>query len=298
MIELMVVIAIIALLVSLVAVSLKTLRGSARRTVSLSALKQIMVAYRSYSDDNRGQFLPGYIGADLFAPGEPFENLRVTLPDGTPLQPEDKQSYVWRLAPYVVNAWEVFYTELRDEDLMAQLHSQYSSGIYGGISERPTYGLNSIFVGGDSEHGGQVVMDMNPWTPTDPNVVIAATRFTQVKNPARLIVFGAAAKANPNATDPVYEDQLFGFCELRPPYLNLDGNMWIDPQWKVAARGLVEQTATGAYTDGAGLPIVRTGNDLIAVGLLDGSASLEQVSNLSRDMRRWSPFEVALRKTQ
>lgn len=308
LIELMVVIAIIALLVTLVAVSLKRVRTGALRTVSLSALKQIMAAYNSYSDDHRGQFLPAYIGANLFDPGQPFEDFRVTLPGGTPLKPEDKQSYVWRLAPYVDNAWDVFYTELRDEGLMAQLVVDYGNGIdgiygpfgdptNGGISERPTYGLNSIFVGGDSVHGGQVVRDMNPWTPTDPNVVIAATRFTQVKNPARLIVFGAAAQANPNDPDPVYLDESFGFCELRPPYLNFDGNMWVDPQWLVGTGGLVEQTNTGFY-DEAGLPISRNGNDLMAVGLLDGSASLEKVSNLSRDMRRWSPFEVALRETQ
>ena len=165
LIELMVVIAIIALLVTLVAVSLKTVRIGARRTVSLSALKQIMAAYRSYSDDNRGQLIPGYIGADLFDPNEPFENLRVTLPGGTLLQPEDKQSYVWRLAPYVDNVWEVFYTELRDEGLMAQLEAEYSDGTYGpfggassilgGISERPSFGLNSIFVGPSSEPVGQ-----------------------------------------------------------------------------------------------------------------------------------------------
>ncbi|MEE9130353.1 MAG: type II secretion system protein [Phycisphaerales bacterium] len=311
LIELMVVIAIIVLLVTLVAVSLRTVRGSTRRTVSLSALKQIMMAYRSYSDDNRGQLLPGYIGADLQDDDtDPFGNLRVTLPGGTVLNEEDAQSYVWRLAPYVDNVWEVFFTELRDEGLMAQLEAEYGDGIYGpfgglssilgGISERPTFGLNSIFVGGDSEHGGTDVADRHPWTG-DPNVVpLAATRFTQVKNPARLIVFSAAAKANPDATDPVYDDESLGFCELRPPYLNLDlgANMWIEPQWTVAARGLVEQTPAGEYTDGAGLPIVRNGNDVIAVGLLDGSASLEQVSNLSRDMRRWSPFEVTLRETQ
>ncbi len=320
LIELMVVIAIIVLLVTLVAVSLKTVRGGARRTVSLSALKQIMVAYRSYSDDNRGQLLPGFIGANLFAPDEPFENLRVTLPDGTLLEPEDKQSYVWRLAPYVDNAWEVFYTELRDEGLMAQLHAEHTCGIYGpgsastvscpsvpvpaGISERPTYGLNSIFVGGDSVHGGSYATDRNPWDPAIGlgDEILAATRFTQVKNPARLIVFGAAAKADSSIASLVYEDQVLGFCELRPPYLNLDmgANMWIDPQWKVGARGLVEKTPpTGFYSDppGAGLPIVRNGNDLIAVGLLDGRASLEQASNLSRDMRRWSPFEVASRQT-
>ena len=323
LIELMVVIAIIALLVTLVAVSLKAVRGSARRTVSLSALKQIMMAYRSYSDDNRGQLLPGYIDAELFAEGQPFENLRVTLPGGTPLEADDKQSYVWRLAPYVDNAWEVFYSELRDEGLMAQLEAEYSDGIYGpfgdqssilgGISERPTYGLNSIFVGGDSEHGGQVVKDMNPWTPTDPNVVIAATRFTQVKNPARLIVFGATAKADtgsnvdPNDPDGIeligtYVEPSFGYVELRPPYTIFDEaeDIWVREAraWRVGARGEVKRLIFGEYDEGAGLPIVRNGNDLIAVGLLDGSASLEQVSNLSRDMRRWSPFEVSLRLTQ
>ncbi len=321
LIELMVVIAIIALLVTLVAVSLKTVRSGARRTVSLSALKQIMAAYRSYSDDNRGQLMPGYIGVDLFDPGQPFENLRVTLPGGTLLQPEDKQSYVWRLAPYVDNAWEVFYTELRDAGLMAELEAEYANGVFGpfgnsvtgGISERPTFGLNSIFVGGDSVHGGPVVKDMNPWTPTDPDVVIAATRFTQVKNPARLIVFSATAKAdtgsNVDMNDPngiqllgTYVEGGFGYVELRPPYTILDEaqDLWLSEAraWTVGAHGEVKRLIFGEYTEGAGLPIGRNGNDLIAVGLLDGSASLEQVSNLSRDMRRWSPFEVALRETK
>ena len=301
MIELMVVIAIIVLLVTLVAVSLKSVRGSARRTVSLSALKQIMMAYRSYSDDNRGQLLPGYIDADLFADGEPFANLTFTLPGGTLLEPEDAQSYVWRLTPYVDNAWEVFYSELRDTGLMAQLEAEYSSGIYGpfdglssivgGISERPTYGLNSIFVGGDSVHGGTDVTDRHPWTG-DPNVMpIAATRFTQVKNPARLIVFGAAAKADTSGA-MVYEDQSLGFCELRPPFLDEPSGAWIDPQWIMGSGGLVKQTATGEYGDGAGLPIVRSGDNTIPVANLDGSTAAVSLADLSADMRMWNPRGV------
>ena len=264
LIELMVVIAVIALLVALVAVSLKTMRGSAQRTRSLSALKQIMLAYRSYSDDNRGQLLPGYIGEDLFANGEPFENLRVTLPDGTMIEPLDAQSYVWRLAPYVDNAWQAFYTDTNDAGLMAQLEADYGAGIYGplgdlvegGISERPTFGLNSIFVGGDSEHGGQDITDMNPWTPTDPNIVIAATRFTQVKNPARLIVFGATAKADATGM-PVYDDESLGFCELRPPFVDESSGAWMNPQWIVGANGMIEDTVTDSI--GTGIPIARHG---------------------------------------
>ena len=301
LIELMVSIAVIALLVALVAVSLHAVRGSAQRTRSLSALKQIMTAYRSYSDDNRGQLLPGYIGADLFAPGEPFGNLRVTLPDGTVLDQCagaicDASSYVWRLAPYVDNAWQAFYTDTTDTGLMAELEAEYSGGDYGRISERPTFGLNSIFVGGDSVHGGTYATDRHPWTG-DPDVVpIAATRFTQVKNPARLIVFGATARADAGGA-MVYDDSSLGFCELRPPYLEFDGNQWIDPQWRVGTAGNVEQTMAGVYNDppGAGLPVMRHGNNVIPIGMLDGSTAAEPLSSLSRDMRRWNPFEVALR---
>ncbi len=295
LIELMVVIAIIVLLVTLVAVSLKSVRGSARRTVSLNGLKQIMVAYRTYSDDNRGQLLPGYIGADLFAPNEPFENLRVILPDGTNLQPEDKQSYVWRLAPYVGNAWEVFYTELHDAGVMAELDAEYSSGVYGpsgnsvtgGISERPTYGLNSIFVGGDSVHGGSYATDRHPWQTDNP--VIAATRFTQVKNPARLIVFGATAKADASGA-MVYDDESLGFCELRPPFLDESSGAWIDPQWIVGASGLIEGTSTDQY--GTGIPIDRRGEALVPVAHLDGSAEAVSLADLSADMRMWNPRGV------
>ena len=276
LIELMVSIAVIALLVTLVAVSLKTMRGSAHRTRSLSALKQIVLAYRSYSDDNRGQLLPGYIGADLFAKGEPFENLRVTQPNGTKVQPVDAQSYVWRLAPYVGNAWEAFYSELSDTGRMAQLEVEYSCCVYGpgsvpcpsktcpdpppdpiGISERPTYGLNSIYVGGDSVHGGTYATDRHPWTG-DPDVVpLAATRFTQVKNPARLIVFGATAKADASGA-MVYDDESLGFCELRPPFVDESSGEWIDPQWIVGANGLIEDTLTDQF--GTGIPIARHGD--------------------------------------
>lgn len=309
LIELMVVIAIIALLVGLVTVSLKAVRGSAQRTRSLSALKQIMLAYRSYSDDNRGQLLPGYIDETLLND----LSIRVVLPDGTVLcNPNtgeclcnggicDAGSYVWRLAPYVDNAWQAFYTDTDDTGLLAELEADYGAGIYGpfsdpdgGISERPTFGLNSIFVGGDSVHGGSYATDRHPWQTNNP--VIAATRFTQVKNPARLIVFGATAKADAGGA-MVYDDESLGFCELRPPYLEFDesANMWIDPQWLVGTGGLVEQTAGGQYTDGAGLPVMRHGNNVIPIGMLDGSTAAETLSSLSRDMRRWNPFEVALR---
>ena len=319
LLELLVSIAIMMVLVGLLLVSLRPVRAAATRTDSMNALKQMALAYNQYSDDHRKRLMPGYIGADLFEPGQPFENLIVKLPDGTPLDQCDSDicdagSYVWRLAPYVDHAWETFFTDTRDQGLLSKLAAEYGCGIYGpgsaagpvlcpnigisiGISERPAYGLNSIFVGGDSVHGGSGVTPFNPWN-TSGNDPIAATRFSEVKNPSRLILFAPTAKADPSGA-AVYEDPELGFCELRPPYLELDptANTWINSQWTVGVGGLVEQTALGQYVDGAGLPIARSGKNLMPVAHLDGSAIVEQISDISRDMRRWDPFEVGRRVT-
>ena len=202
----------------------------------------------------------------------------------------------------------MFYTELRDEGLMAQLHAEYTCGIYGpgsastvscpsvpvpvGISERPTYGLNSIFVGGDSVHGGSYATDRNPWDPAIglEDEILAATRFTQVKNPARLIVFGAAAKADDSFSSQVYEDRVLGFCELRPPFLDESSGEWINPQWIVGARGLIEDASTDQF--GTGIPIDRRSKALVPVAHLDGSTAAVRLADLSADMRMWNPRGV------
>ncbi|MCZ6542987.1 MAG: prepilin-type N-terminal cleavage/methylation domain-containing protein, partial [Planctomycetota bacterium] len=308
LLELLVSIAIIMVLVGLLLVSLRGVKASATRTDSLNSLREMSLAYSQYSDEHRKRLMPGYIGENLFADGEPFENLIVKLPAGEVLDPEDAQSYVWRLAPYVDHAWETFFTDTRDQGLLSELHGEFGNGIYGpgtaganeiGISERPAYGLNSIFVGGDSFHGGSEVTPFNPWN-TLGNDPIAATRFSEVKNPSRLIIFAPTAKAGTG--DEVYEDPELGFCELRPPYLVLDdpspSGEWIDAQWTVGVGGLVEQTVTGQYASGAGLPIARSGKNLMPVAHLDGSAVVEQISDISRDMRRWDPFEVGRRVTR
>ena len=90
-----------------------------------------------------------------------------------------------------------------------------------------------------------------------------------------------------------------GYCELRPPYIEFCCivDAWIRPQWMTGKQGLVWQTTTGDYDEGAGLPIDRSGGDRIPALHADGSTVAEQISTLSRDMRRWDPFELELRKT-
>jgi len=305
--ELLIVVAVIALLVGIVAVTLRGVRGAASRTNSLSALRQMVMGYTLYSHDNNGRLLPGYIDTTLMDPGEPFKDLRVLLPSGESLIDVDMQSYVWRLAPYVDDSWQTFFEEA-DAGAMAGFSAEYQrmenqSHTPGSISEHPSFGLNSIFVGGDSEHGG--VEDQNPWQNTLP--AMAATRLSQVVNPTRVIVFAPAAMAAAAASDDVYEDISVGFCEIRAPYLALVGDTWEIQQWSIAGNGLVEQATTGNFIapPGGGLPIARTAKDVgnggrepIPVAHLDGSTAVQAITDLMADMRRWDPFEVSLHKVQ
>ena len=290
LLELLVVVAIIAVLVGVLAFSLRGVRAAAIRTESLSALRQMVMGYTSYTLDHGGQLLPGYIDETLLAPGAFFGTLRVYLPSGLELTDvEDKQSYVWRLAPYLDGAWETFFEDMNDTGAMSGFEAEFRELQFGapfnedGISQRPSFGLNSIFIGGDSVHGGPSIVALNPWT--NPANKIAATRLSEVVNPVRVIVFGPAAKAAANPDD-VYDEPALGFCELRPPLLGrpIDPNgIWSLLQWEIGANGRVTHTAT---LD-AGLPIARSAGDVlhsgkqsIPVGHLDGSTGMPPLVDL------------------
>ncbi len=294
--ELLIVVAMIAVLVGIVVVSLSGVRGAASRTKSLSGLRQMVMGYSLYSQDNNGRLLPGYIDTALMAIGEPFENLRVSLPSGETLSDVDMQSYVWRLAPYVDDSWQTFFEEsdagamtafTADYQRMASPGQSHEPGL---ISENPSFGLNSIFVGGDSAHRG--VESHNPWDGTDPEK--AATRLSHVVNPTKLIVFAPTAKAAAAASD-VYDDIGSGFCELRAPFLDRPGATWDNQQWLIGTNGRMMQATTGVFGSGGGLPIARTAKDVlnggkepIPVVRLDASTAVQPLVDLSEDMRHWT----------
>lgn len=320
--EMIVVIALIALLVALVLVSLRSVRQAAKSTDSLNSLRQLSLAYKSYMEDHNYRLLPGYLNKATLDYFDALQSpITAHLPNGTVLDqcnPAsgrcDRSSYVWRLAPYMGDNWQDLFTDIRDPGLMARLSQEFDSGVYGpgsstsaadiGISDHPSFGLNSIFIGGDSFHGGPDVVPLNPWSgPTYSNPSsIAATRFTQVKNPSKIILFAPTAPAGTGADLTIaYDNPDIGYAELRPPFTILDSaalsgqGQWINCQWILGTDGKVERRMTGDYGGGAGLPIARNGRDRLPVSHLDGSASIEVLDEIANDMSRWSPTEVISR---
>ncbi len=322
LLELLVSIAIVMLLVVAVAVALKSVRSAAGRTSTLGTLRHMGLAYKSYSADNRMLLMPGYVDAPQLAlfeqAGRPLYARR---PQGEVLDlysgsQSDSSSYVWRLAPYVDDAWTVFFDDLA-ASARSRIQADVDQGSFGpgsvgsipgGVSERPAFGMNSIFVGGDNYHGGSWVTDRNPWDPQNPDEVIAATRLSEVKSPAKLIVFAPAAMAeDPDdpSDDDVYREPDLGFCELRPPFTrfvdvpNNDVNdHWVAAQWIIGLRGRIEPTSFTESGNGAGLPIDRAGEGAaLPVANLDGSAEILLLTDLARDMRRWAPREIKQSQT-
>lgn len=319
LVELLIVIAIIAVLVGLVFFSFRNVRAGATRLESQSALRQMIMAHGSYSADHRMELMPGYL--DLNALGD--LELRVLYEDGPPIFDVtlatncdgdrcDASSYVWRMAPYLDNAWQTYLVDYRSKEIESRIEDEVSAQddadrVYGpgtatgtqlGLSEIPAFGMNSIYVGGDTTHGGDMIKQYHPWQPD--NETIAATRLSEVRNPSTLIVFAPTAEADPSlgSESPyVFFDGLEfaqGFPQIQPPMLVVgdeEDPEYENPEWSVGGGGQVVRDPMAQLDAGAGLPIARWGDDVMPVANLDGSTTMESISGLMIDMNRWRAFD-------
>ncbi|MHC5002914.1 MAG: type II secretion system protein [Planctomycetota bacterium] len=307
--ELLVSLALIALLISLVVVSFRGVRASANRTESLNALRNMMRGYVTYHTDHRGNLMPGFVDEDVLN----ALDLDAELEDGSSVDQCgaggrcDASSYVWRLASYLDDAWKTVYVDYKSKALFSVLENRYRDGQYGPASDEagdglqiasiPAFGLNSIFLGGDNVHGDNATLARNPFDPADPNDVIAATRMNQVKNPPRITVFGTTMLPPDSPFQPTNAPGglAIGYPELRAPFTGIDedGN-GVNQQWAINNAGIIEAVG-GNFGNGGGWPVGRWGEDDIPVGHLDGSVEVVERFELATEMSRWSPFVTGIR---
>ena len=127
--------------------------------------------------------------------------------------------------------------------------------------------MNSVFVGGNSEGPG---VTTNPWSTS-----VAATRMSQVGQPAQVVLFGSSIRVE--GGEPVAAET--GWHELRAPFL-------AEQQWSIGPQGAV------VPVDGldAGVPWSRSDGRTTPIVHLDGHTDSPRIEDLSIDMRRWSPF--------
>lgn len=264
LIELLVVVSIIALLIGILLPALGASRNTAKQIVAQSGLRQLLVGYTVYQGDHDGHVLFGYTPATVL--GNP---VAVTTESGHTFSLPVADRYPWRLAPYVSGVWEVLHShepvpdlpEAGDSD-SAALMKAYA------LSISPTFGINSVYVGGHGE--GPFEGFVTSGGMTRPNVgEHVVFREAEVKNASSLIVFAdSQAKGGP------FEDGM-GLHYVTPPRAN--GLRW------VGTRDGFTDLKSGHLT---GLPEGWYG-EAASTGFFDGHVASLRPDELD-DMRRWA----------
>lgn len=300
LLELLLSIAIIFVLIAIVLVALHAAHAAAERAASLNALRQMTSAYTQYSQQHDGRLLPGYIDpADL--PPSPTAKLdiKARLKTGVDLAAGDTSSYVWRLSPYLDHGWHALMSDYRDQQLVERLDAEYAdgsaAGAYGpatatgnqlGIARVPSFGLNSIFLGGDSFHGPEP--NNAPWRGGKKPFV--AARMSEVLNPSKIIVFAANKAENVPLPNPTLTHTVLGYCEIRAPIAyDLAGAPVA--QWSVDTVNGSPTIGQIIYAGGGpgGVPFARLRDDKVPISHLDGHVETETIGRLALDMSRWAP---------
>jgi len=264
LIELLVVISIIALLIAILLPGL----GRARATASLvrdeSTARQLMAGYLEYASANQDQLMVGYragLGAqDEF--GQPIALQQYSTAAAT-------GRYPWRLAPYLDYTFGAFVT---DADALDRLRNLSRDEFIYALSEGPRFGLNTTFLGGDSNEYGFDPAANSTW---GPNWVVR--RATNASRPSDLITFATATRQHDFTS--ISTGQVIahdGFFRVRSPY-------FLERRWAEAPPE--ERDARTRSATVGNVHFATLGKAVVAA--LDGHAEALDWGQM-QDMRRWS----------
>ncbi|HMN95934.1 MAG TPA: prepilin-type N-terminal cleavage/methylation domain-containing protein [Phycisphaerales bacterium] len=268
LVEMMVTVGIIALLLGILLVGLRSALGSGNRTREISNLRQLYYAWQMYSTSNAEQILPGRIDENV------QQLWRVKWRDarGNDVPRSDAVDYPWRLAAYTEFSWEIF-AGYRPDPIEELAEVPVAT-----VAREPAFGYNSIYVGGE-------------WTATSPtgparlrfdsiaqpgfNNLVARTQGA-ILRPDQQVIFAASTRRTPGLYKGAGYELAPGASGVRPPFVAEQA------VWRLGLGGdpNIEVVVTGD------VPFTRYGQ-AVATLLGDGSAQPLSLGELS-DMRRWS----------
>jgi prepilin-type processing-associated H-X9-DG protein len=263
MLELLLTVAIIALLVGLLFPVLHKVKRSGDMTRELAAARQLLVAYNAYAYDHRGVLMPGYysLNGEMLPARDEAGN---ELSGPGPLAAR----YPWRLAPYLDFNLRGIYLDVRLLEGFAneELYHYY-------VSLYPALGINSVFVGGDTDSGlGNPQMEALFGK-------FYLTRLSQARRPVELIVFASARINGELAEGPFGSAAVVeGFHRISPPYFTQRD--WADRYDPACPSPDCQTTDFGNVS-------LRHGFREAAVGFLDGHTGPLNEGQIL-DMRHWA----------
>lgn len=254
-VELLVVIAAIAVLLSFSIPAFRRLMADSTRTREMAAARQMVMAWNTYATDSKSWVLPGF-----------KTGLPARLQDGSTIAPDNygggatiAARFPWRLAPYLGHNFKGMYINEQSAELNKLKDGNQEEYLYF-ASLYPSLGLNSTWVGGDQERYGFLP------NPPAPFKNFYVTRLSTIRDPDRLVLFGSAR------TDATSDNRMV------EGYFRLESPRFVAPQWADAYDA----------TQPASCGNISARHDGTAVcAFTGGSVDTIQIDAL-RDMRHWA----------
>jgi len=270
LVELLVVTGIIAILLAILMPTLGKARNTARQLRAAAGVRELVIGYTQYSQDNKGALLWGYTGATVNGTPVTVYDAFTDTTFGLPIA----DRWPWRLAPYVKHVWKIIHIH-RDAPEVPQMGDPHGTASTLGTVENkayvlsltPAFGINSVYLGG---HSGGL---FDGFVGDRPNVnKHVAFRQSEIRRPSSQIVFTEVQVGTIGMPLPVDGE---GAHYALPPRAN-------GQRWTVTDHQFV--LTTGVY---GGLPKGRYGKNTIA-GFFDGHVETLSPDQLT-DMRLWAP---------
>jgi prepilin-type N-terminal cleavage/methylation domain-containing protein len=194
LLELLTVVAIIAILAAMLLPALASAKNQGRMIEEMSAGRQLMIGVQLYAEDWNGAVFPGYVASTTAVDNQ-----------NQPLFFPENARYPWRIAPYMCGSMKLIYSGL-NRALLDNLQAGDPSNYVYSASLFPSLGINSYFIGGNQTEFPAATANAKFGDGT------VLMKNLQAAHPSELMVFMSARSA-------VTGNNAQGYYHVTPPYL-------------------------------------------------------------------------------